>query len=95
MRHPFALLACSYGLALGGGMALGVAGAGWLAALLTVWLGGAVATLALAATPGLRRVFRDGADDGAGRGAGSDAMRRRAPDRRNKRRPVGPVRAQG
>ncbi|MEM9010041.1 MAG: hypothetical protein AAGE18_02360 [Pseudomonadota bacterium] len=57
------LLIAGYGLALTVALAVGLSGAGLLAPILIFWLGGAVVTLAIAASPALRpRFSTDGAN---------------------------------
>jgi hypothetical protein len=53
-RAPFRLLLSGYGLAALAGAAVAAGGAGWIAALLVLWLGGAVVTLGLAARTAAR-----------------------------------------
>ena len=52
------LLLAGYGLSAILGAAYAYSGGGVVSAVLLFWLGGAVATLAIAATPGLGRPFR-------------------------------------
>lgn len=52
------LLLTGYGLAAILGAASAYSGGSAVSGLLLFWLGGAVATLAIAATPGLGRLFR-------------------------------------
>ncbi|SEA63661.1 hypothetical protein [Rubrimonas cliftonensis] len=71
MKHgPIKVLAAGYGLGVAAGAAVWTTGGSILASAATAWLGGAAATLALAAIPATRRLLAD-----AGRGAAAEDER--------------------
>lgn len=61
--HPLRLLIAGYVIAAGAAVVVHAAAGVLLGALLTFWLGGAVAVVALATLPGVSRRFRLPAED--------------------------------
>jgi len=63
MTHPLRLLTTAYTAAAAAGALLFALGAGPVIALLMVWIGGALAALALPMVPGIGHAFRHGDSD--------------------------------
>jgi hypothetical protein len=72
-REPLRSILLGYTVAFCGAVALSIAGAGLAVALLVVWIGGAVATLGVAAVGVAHRSRAELAGAGAGIGVGATA----------------------